>query len=242
MAISTWESGGTWMTITSTGTNTTNTFPVVFSPQPPSPPVKEVPVTLRSALDTAVIAPTDEETEAILGRWAGDPRIARVYDAMLAGRKVIDVRQAVAHSRSHAGMVRATFQNCAPLTVAPLGAKRLTAERLGSSFVLEAQVVRVGRGIRRERPYSMQYVPSCGSHINEMASTVVATTTLIPEVPPDLIDPKVNPDDYLVFFEAHWSEPTPVPADPALLKRLSGFAYEVVAVWDLSPLEAAALG
>lgn len=237
-----------WVWPNSWGTTDTVHF-VINSPIGQIIP-KEVPVSLASAIDLAVIAPTEEETTAILDRWAGDPRITKVYDQLLAGKKLIDVRKAVSFTghEDRQNNLRSSFQNCAPLTVAPLGAKEVNARRSGHSIVISSEAMREGAmgfgSLKTKRPttLSMQYVPDCRQHVGNIDASAVATTIVIPEIPTGLIDPTVDPNDYLTFFEAHWTEPTPIPSDPALLKRVSGFIYEVVAVWDLTPLEAAALG
>lgn len=70
----------------------------------------------------------------------------------------------------------------------------------------------------------------------------------VPRLPPELertVDK--NRSDLLLLWEPEWvaeeHAPTPRPVlDPALLEHVSGSLYSVVAVWDLSPIESAALG
>jgi hypothetical protein len=62
----------------------------------------------------------------------------------------------------------------------------------------------------------------------------------VPIVPPPL-RPKHSLSGYHVLFEAEWGiDPVP-PTDPALLKRVGGDLYAVVAVWDLTEVERAVL-
>lgn len=47
--------------------------------------------------------------------------------------------------------------------------------------------------------------------------------------------------DYFILWEQEWAEKILLPRDPALLQHIVGDLYLVHHVWDLSPLEAAAL-
>lgn len=65
--------------------------------------------------------------------------------------------------------------------------------------------------------------------------------SMIPKVPPPL-RPARGLSGYLVLWEAEWAVNRPAaPRDPALLKRIGGDLYAVVAVWDLTELERAVL-
>jgi hypothetical protein len=59
---------------------------------------------------------------------------------------------------------------------------------------------------------------------------------MVPIVPPNL-RPKFKLSNYHVLWEARWEKAPPPPGDPALLKRLGGELYAVLAVWDLTPVE-----
>lgn len=62
---------------------------------------------------------------------------------------------------------------------------------------------------------------------------------LVPEVPPEL-QPKGRLGGYHVLFEPEW-KPTP-PVDPLLLRHIGSSLYVVLAQWDLTDVERAALG
>lgn len=61
---------------------------------------------------------------------------------------------------------------------------------------------------------------------------------MVPIVPPAL-RPRAALSNYHILFEAEWKEEP--PTDPALLRRLGGDLYAVVAVWNLTELERAVL-
>lgn len=61
---------------------------------------------------------------------------------------------------------------------------------------------------------------------------------MVPEVPIHLRPAKL--EKYHVLWEATW-EPVP-PADPFLLRHLTGSLYTVLAQWDLTPIEQLVLG
>lgn len=74
------------------------------------------------------------------------------------------------------------------------------------------------------------------SHVEGLAT--------VPPVPP-AYRPKAHPRNYHILFEAEWrtkrSRRSRSSSDPALLKRLGGDLYAVLAVWDLTDVEKAAL-
>jgi hypothetical protein len=64
--------------------------------------------------------------------------------------------------------------------------------------------------------------------------------TLVPIIPPAL-RPKHKLSGYHILWEVEeWKRVA--PRDPMLLKRLGGWLYAVLAVWDLTDLERAVLG
>ena len=68
-----------------------------------------------------------------------------------------------------------------------------------------------------------------------------AWRAMVPVVPPAL-RPAHALSGYVVLWEVDRWERTPAPpGDPALLKRIGGDLYAVVAVWDLTELERAVL-
>lgn len=60
---------------------------------------------------------------------------------------------------------------------------------------------------------------------------------VVPSVPPSLL-PAGDLSKYHILWEAEWET---MPVDPILLKHLGGFLYVVLAQWDLTPVERAAL-
>lgn len=64
----------------------------------------------------------------------------------------------------------------------------------------------------------------------------------VPPIPPQF-RPVAHPRNYHILFEGEWrNDSTPrAPADPALLKHLRGDLYAVLAIWDLTEVEKAAL-
>lgn len=69
------------------------------------------------------------------------------------------------------------------------------------------------------------------------ARSTIRAQAMAPHIPPHL-RPKTL-DRYFVLWEANWEKLAPV--DPALLRKISGDLYVVVATWDLTELERAVL-
>jgi hypothetical protein len=62
----------------------------------------------------------------------------------------------------------------------------------------------------------------------------------VPVVPAQFHDIYSPESDY-ILFEAEWRDVPPHESDPALLRHLGGVLFAVLAEWDVTPLEAAAL-
>lgn len=65
---------------------------------------------------------------------------------------------------------------------------------------------------------------------------------ILPIIPPRLRPPH-SLENYHLLWEAVWTKPQTrrSPVDPALLRRIGGDAFAVLATWDLTPLERAVL-
>lgn len=161
------------------------------------------------ALRAATIPKPDQE---IMDKWAGDPAIAKVYDALLAGNNVVNLVTLIERG----------------LGVAPFRQQgRLLRRARDRSHIL----LRSGRWSLevggRIRPSERRY-----------------DTATIPRVPEGVVPEdftRLDRDQALIAFEADWQAPEVRPSDPALLSPISGDLYRVVAVWDLTPMEAAAI-
>jgi hypothetical protein len=65
---------------------------------------------------------------------------------------------------------------------------------------------------------------------------------MVPHIPPGL-RPAHHLRNYHILWEAEWHPVAPpAPRDPALLRRIAGDVFAVVAVWELTELERAVLG
>lgn len=61
---------------------------------------------------------------------------------------------------------------------------------------------------------------------------------MVPMVPLNLRPKASNLSSYHILWEADWKD---APIDPLLLRKLTGNLYVVVAAWDLTPVERAAM-
>lgn len=64
-------------------------------------------------------------------------------------------------------------------------------------------------------------------------------TAQVPLIPPRLRPGETQLRNYWILWEADWKE---APRDPMLLKKLTGDLYVVLATWELTDLERAAMG
>lgn len=63
---------------------------------------------------------------------------------------------------------------------------------------------------------------------------------IVPTVPPAL-RPNISLSNFQILWEAKWEKIPRPPRDPALLRRLGGALYAVLAIWDLTEVERAVL-
>jgi len=178
----------------------------------------------QKALRIATVPrPTDEEILA-LERWAGNSSVAAAYDALIEGRTVINLAKLI-----HPRITGSGREELSPLAVAPIArsGQRLLGE-CGPSYT---------------RLHSGRWDFRLGSRPRNLSEVGF---TNIPDVPEAVIPAgttKTERKEMLVLFEADWQrrQVVPRPVDPALLKPISGTLFEVLAVWDLSEVEAAAI-
>jgi len=74
----------------------------------------------------------------------------------------------------------------------------------------------------------------------EAQATKADWRAMVPIIPPPIRPPASNLHQFHVLWEAAWQRA--VPRDPALLRRVTGSIYAVLATWDLTPLEQTILG
>lgn len=165
-----------------------------------------------------------------------DGELMRGYKELAAGRQLIRLSETI-----RAGGVDS--QHRPRLAIARADEARVTFARTRNGAVTfspnvtldqraraEDRVIRLGDGT----------LPECtepGGWVNEGVWAAI-----MPIIPPRLRPPH-NLDNYHVLWEAVWTQPQRrrAPHDPALLRRIGGDVFAVLAVWDLTPLEQAVL-
>lgn len=159
-------------------------------------------------------------------------KLEAAYSALGEQKKVIDVGETIALGLTcQVGMTFATMQVPKLALCRPNWAKVQIGD---DSRYFHNGRERINLDIKRHVGHSRN---SRGWY-NTIGEDVVATRT--PLIPSGLSPEK----DDLILFEAEWfpeKEVKRVPTDPALLRPIAGRLYEVIAVWELSELEQAAL-
>jgi hypothetical protein len=156
-----------------------------------------------------------------LRRNAEDEAILRGYNAVLKGRKLIQLTEVIAaggadeKGRPRLAVARADQQLC-HVTVYPNGSLQFS----------------YARWPRRNR--SLTIAMQAGT---VRGGNYLEARAIVPTIPPQH-RPADDLAKYHILWEATWDE---VPRDPALLKHLGGDLYAVLAVWDLTDLERAVL-
>lgn len=179
---------------------------------------------------------------------AEDKQVLTAYKALEEGRKMVSLSEAIikggtdSNNMPKIGIARADMSSvrCASY---PAGTVRFFDGRPRAEGWSK-------RRIKKENPWKNEFpglLPKWTWNRDYEGTTAGARTgnARAPYIPPH-VRPE-NSADYLVFWEAQWSmdevpKPRPrVVIDPAILEQVVGDLYMVVATWDLTPIEAAAL-
>jgi hypothetical protein len=170
-----------------------------------------------------------------------DRRIAEGYKVLAKGGRLIDVNEAIragglnlagipklAIARAHAEAARWTAQsNFRYTSEYPKGAWYPTG---GGTF-------RWGDGRSRLVDDRVQWtiVPDVfDAGKTQIGNTFTALTPYIPAPH----KPKYKLENYFLLWEANWHA---LPVDPFLLRPITGALMQIVAEWDVTPLELAAV-
>ncbi len=160
-----------------------------------------------------------------------DQEIAAIYKQIAQGRTVVRALASIVA----AGLYEAAspYANLPKLAISRADAKQVfwRPERQGGRFTID-QWARSNQAASRRVDIPRGMWPS-------MTSGYPNGVSLLPTVPLHL-RPKRGLENYYILWEAEW-RPIP-PGDPLLLRRIGqADAWLVVAAWDLTPVERAAL-
>jgi len=164
-----------------------------------------------------------------------DAALITAYQTLSEGKAIIDLHEAMRtagldeQGRPKLAIVRADAQW--------VWFGRVWRSRLGRSE-LRFSMDRAQKTAEQERMRSV-FLPV--NLFGENARTAQSDwRAMTPIIPPQVRPPVSHLHQFHVLWEAAWQRA--VPRDPALLKRVTGSLYALLAVWDLTPLEQAVLG
>lgn len=215
-------------------------------PHEPPAIMKYLP-TFESGVDAEELTAQREKFEAA-ATTPEDQRVLAAYRALEEGRQMVSLSEALAR-----GQLRNDRMPNLAVLRADLSQVRVRSDSNGTLRFSDPRPVAEGWSERKRRkmgawsltfPRIMQTWAADGS-MGEPKPR--GGTARAPYIPPT-VRPK-DPENYLVFWEAgpEWTvDPVPVPRprvhiDPAILEHVVGDFYVVVATWDLTPIESAAL-
>lgn len=187
----------------------------------------------QSAIDPGLALEDYEKEKA---RWAagGTPSDLAVVEALKAaeeGRVLVDLNTVIARG----GIAKKYNVSKLPgLTLAPPGAREVSMRVWHDGDMV----------LRAKRPFRQwKMTLSAGYTFPRGEAISYSAVATVPQMPPDVRN--LAQKNHLLLWEPEWRKAhTQVqrpPIDPALLEPLSGSLYVVLATWDLTELEAAAL-
>jgi hypothetical protein len=161
-----------------------------------------------------------------------DEQIMRGYKALAKGQQIISLRQAMERGGlDHRGLPR--------LAICRADAEwcwvRMPVGQGAVTFCMDEWLYE--RATRRYVRLPSGVFPDFEREFNNRQRPTRATA-MVPTVPPGL-RPRGKLTNYHILWEAEWK--VSVPRDPALLRRIGGDLYAVLAVWNLTELERAVL-
>lgn len=158
-----------------------------------------------------------------------DFEIERIYGAIAKGKIVIEALRSIREAGLGA-------DGLPKLAIARADAKKCYLEDTYNGGCTMASDMRWVNGKTAKSRYE-KFADNSFPGIK--ASRGSPYSAVVPHIPPEH-RPKRGIQNYHILFEAHWS-PEP-PVDPLLLRRLTaGDVWLVVAAWDLTEVERAAM-
>lgn len=175
---------------------------------------------------------------------AEDAAIMRGYRALADGKQLLRLTQTLTAGGTTSLVTRNWNRETTNVTVPRLAVARASATKVWT-FGIDANgrcEMRTKRDVAVNNQYDRIIVPNgtfeAGTQDTVWTSPRIAA--IVPNVPPAL-RPATALSNYHVLFEAEWALDPEPPIDPALIKRLGGDLWVVVATWDLTELERAVL-
>lgn len=180
------------------------------------------------------------------GMSAKDKAVATAYQAIQEGRQLIDLRKSIIKAWRDRHSVHDWLDNVPPvaLTRGDLSGTLVTCRSTANQNIEYV----AGAGTFRRPTWNLKFEAlRTGVWGDSNRKLIREGRTRAPHVPPYIATRIGDLAGKLLFWEASWvySERyavQPRTTDPALLEHVAGDLYAVVATWELSALEAAALG
>lgn len=193
-------------------------------------------------IETATLEVPQEEARGLYAKWLAHCRgehtrqeaaIKDAYRELARGVKLIDLKRTIVNagvdeqSRPKLAAIRADAKRCCYHNYS------FPAFYLPSKSHWDRETSRVKSVVRLPRGS----LPECTKPLRGGGVMHRHLEAIVPLVPPHL-RPAGNLSRYVILWEADWED---APVDPLLLRPLGGEIYKVVAAWDLTPVEQAAL-
>lgn len=184
--------------------------------------------TLKVTKEQAAMEVVNYRRALKLRRNAEDEAILRGYNAVLKGKKLVRLSDAI----KAGGLDHRHLPRLAVMRADMVGRTvEVTVFSDGSANFFVPWRPRPAKSASRAFPRDTF------PRIGEMARAA----SIVPGIPPQFRpDPDKAYQYWILWEETNWNKQ--MSADPALLKQLKGDLYVVVAMWDLTDLERSVLG
>jgi hypothetical protein len=185
--------------------------------------------------------------KALLAHKKGTPEddaILRSYQALSRGRRVLELVATMRAAGCYAADDRVPQNRLRPRFAIARADKQwcwFDYDGARPRFVSEehAHWSHRTRGMKHVSKTLPAHTFAAHEQLSRDQTEKLAARALLPAIPLVLRPAAARLREYLVLWEATWEEAP--PRDPLLLAPLGGTLYAVVAQWDLSPLERAAM-
>lgn len=170
-----------------------------------------------------------------------DRKVLKTLKAIEEGRALISLSETLTRAGVAPG-----FNHIPALALAPPGMKRVRCRVEKSGAVTYRQISQLAALVQRSssRPF-FNFSDSKFCSPGATAGSWWSADALVPPCPPEVrLGHDLKDKDTFILFEAKWTnvnQHRPFTIDPALIQRVQGDVFAVLAVWELTAIEAAAL-
>lgn len=184
-----------------------------------------------------------ERYEAFARLSRDDHKVLRTLKAIEEGRALISLSETLRRAGSHG--TSSGFAHLPTLALARPRMRKIRCRVDKPGNVSFRQINTIALPWMPQSRTFFEFTDSKFADPHSASSAWWTADATVPPAPPEVrLHHNLKDKDTYILFEAKWTninEHRPFTIDPALIQRVQGDVYAVLAVWELTAIEAAAL-